>query len=77
MLTAPTVENLRRVREKSRTKGAIPSFVYNGIDRVDNSVGYVLSNCVPCCSTCNRMKGTMSSEEFKEKIKLIYSRQNQ
>lgn len=27
-----------------------------GIDRVDNNGIYVLSNCVPCCKTCNRMK---------------------
>lgn len=22
---------------------------YSGIDRVDNTIGYILSNCVPCC----------------------------
>lgn len=25
----------------------------NGIDRVDNSIGYIPSNCVPCCGDCN------------------------
>ena len=35
-----------------------------GIDRVDNSVGYVLSNCVPCCGTCNRMKRASSKDAF-------------
>lgn len=29
---------------------------FNGIDRVDNRLGYILSNCVPCCSDCNYMK---------------------
>ena len=28
-------------------------FVYSGIDRVDNSRGYVDRNVVPCCSFCN------------------------
>lgn len=28
----------------------------NGIDRYDNSLGYVSSNCVPCCAMCNRVK---------------------
>lgn len=27
------------------------------IDRWDNSRGYSIDNCVPCCSTCNMMKG--------------------
>ena len=36
-----------------------------GIDRVDNSKGYTIENAVPCCSPCNKMKGTMLVEEFK------------
>ena len=28
----------------------------SGIDRMDNSIGYVPSNCVPCCPVCNSMK---------------------
>ena len=27
----------------------------NGIDRMDNTKGYVPDNCVPCCKTCNLM----------------------
>jgi hypothetical protein len=26
------------------------------IDRMDNNEGYFLSNCVPCCYRCNRLK---------------------
>lgn len=40
------------------------SYQYNGIDRVDNSLGYLESNCVPCCKICNRAKGNLSQEEF-------------
>lgn len=32
------------------------AYAYNGIDRKDNSIGYVLSNCLPCCTLCNRAK---------------------
>jgi hypothetical protein len=35
-----------------------------GIDRVDNSVGYVPGNCQPCCMICNQMKNAHSREDF-------------
>lgn len=35
-----------------------------GLDRVVNSVGYVLGNIVPCCKACNKMKLTMTQDEF-------------
>lgn len=40
------------------------TFVYNGIDRKDNDVGYTIENCVPCCKVCNRAKNSMSYDEF-------------
>ena len=44
-----------------------------GLDRVDNSVGYLLSNVVPCCEKCNRMKLTMTLDEFYTQIEKIYT----
>lgn len=44
----------------------------NGIDRLDNTKGYVAGNCVPCCGVCNVMKGTHTEVEFYEKIAKIY-----
>ena len=35
-----------------------------GIDRQDNSKGYIECNCVPCCKICNRAKGNMPLDEF-------------
>lgn len=43
----------------------------NGIDRVENSKGYTVDNCVTCCPICNKMKGTMSTESFIEKCAKI------
>jgi hypothetical protein len=46
-------------------------FVYNGIDRIDNTLGYIDFNCVSCCGICNSMKGILSKEEFLKHCKVI------
>ena len=46
-------------------------YLYNGIDRVDNTVGYVEANCIPCCGTCNRMKNVLHGEDFINQIRKI------
>lgn len=48
-------------------------YSYNGIDRIDNNVGYELSNIVPCCFRCNRAKGEMSIGEWFLHIENIIS----
>lgn len=50
------------------------TLIYNGIDRMDPKIGYVLDNCVPCCSKCNYMKSDMTKEEFMSQVAAIYSR---
>lgn len=35
-----------------------------GIDRKDNNEGYTLTNSLPCCWRCNRLKGTMIYIDF-------------
>ena len=35
-----------------------------GIDRVDNRIGYLKSNSVPCCTECNFMKRSMDKHRF-------------
>lgn len=47
------------------------SYFYNGIDRLDNSIGYEKGNCITICTKCNFFKGTMNSEEFLELINII------
>jgi hypothetical protein len=46
--------------------------IYNGIDRVDNSKGYEIKNCVPCCKVCNMAKRLMSRNEFLEWVRKVY-----
>lgn len=29
----------------------------NGLDRIDNSIGHTIDNCVPCCTLCNMTRG--------------------
>jgi hypothetical protein len=36
----------------------------NGIDRVDNTLGYEVGNCVSCCVVCNRDKRNSTQMEF-------------
>lgn len=49
------------------------SYIYNGIDRLNNIEGYTMDNCVSCCGDCNKMKMCKSEIEFLEKIKIIYN----
>lgn len=42
-----------------------------GIDRVDNSIGYLVKNCESCCSICNKMKIHYSKEFFINHCKKI------
>lgn len=40
-------------------------FQCNGVDRVQNEIGYIAANSVSCCSLCNHMKGVLSVAAFK------------
>lgn len=56
----------------AKTKYNDSIFMYNGIDRVDNNVGYIVGNCVTCCETCNRAKLQMSKDEFFTWISKVF-----
>ena len=38
----------------------------NGIDRVNNKLGYLLGNVVACCNACNVSKMERTESEFEE-----------
>ena len=48
----------------------------NGIDRKDNSIGYIESNCVSCCKECNQMKSNLSNIKFIECCKNVFDNKN-
>lgn len=48
-------------------------YLYNGIDRINNSKGYIMKNCVTCCEKCNRMKFAYAEKEFLKHIEKIYN----
>ena len=50
-------------------------YLYNGIDRFDNSGDYVEGNVVSCCGKCNYAKSDRSAYEFIEWAKKITSYQ--
>lgn len=43
-------------------------FIYTGLDRKDNDLGYTLENVVPCCWFCNHAKSSMPFDVFMEWI---------
>jgi len=61
--------NPRQIFDNSQpqTYGMVP-YIYNGIDRKNPSMGYILSNVEACCKECNYMKQSMTLKEFKEHI---------
>lgn len=56
----------------SGSKNTTVELFANGIDRIDNSLGYVEGNVRPCCTRCNAMKSNMSDDDFKTQVKNIY-----
>ena len=45
-----------------------------GIDRVDNNIGYIKENSVPCCEMCNKMKWRLDKKEFLKQIDKIFNK---
>lgn len=54
-----------------RDKSKLNSYFYNGVDRVDNSRGYTIDNVVSCCKICNRLKHTLTVEEWMQHMERI------
>lgn len=61
----------KNLKTKEKVESSI--FIYNGIDRINSDIGYILYNVLPCCINCNRAKNDLSSEKFKELVCNIYN----
>jgi hypothetical protein len=55
---------------KNRANEVTP-YLCNGVDRIDNSIGYAKGNCTSCCSLCNLMKRGLPVEDFKKHVQKI------
>jgi len=47
------------------------TYLYNGIDRKNNSIGYTIENSLPCCTLCNKSKRDLEYSYFMEWIERI------
>ncbi len=56
-----------RIRDVNDVKNTTP-IPFNGIDRVDSTLGYTIGNSVGCCSDCNYMKNSRDVSKFKEHV---------
>jgi hypothetical protein len=56
----------------SRRSGTHGDYVYNGLDRVDNKLGYLLSNVVACCGDCNLAKRARELGDYLTWLKRSY-----
>ena len=61
---------------ETNNKGVNGNIAYNGIDRVDNTVGYVKDNVVTCCMDCNYSKLDRSVTDFKNWIMRVAEHQH-
>ncbi len=57
----------------SRRSGTYGEYKHNTIDRVNNELGYIPDNCVPCCYTCNSVKSNKTLEQFKSYVQILYN----
>ena len=58
----------------SKHPGSNGEYIYNGLDRVNNSKGYITDNIVPCCKDCNRSKYKRTEQEYQDWIKRSYNK---
>jgi hypothetical protein len=67
------IEPKQKFKEHNRE---VCIYYYNGIDRVDNSIGYEFTNCVPSCGVCNRFKYDRTLDDFMKRVDNIYKNLN-
>lgn len=52
----------------NKLNGYKKTLLYSGIDRVNNTIGYTMQNCVSCCAMCNFSKRHRCVADFESWI---------
>jgi len=60
----------------ARHKNKNNTLIYNGVDRINNKIGYTKENSVTACFICNRMKMDLDYDIFIRQVKKINETQN-
>ena len=55
----------------AKCKGASIPYIYNGVDRLDNTKGYTIENSVPCKGRVNEMKMEATYDDFIDMCYMI------
>jgi hypothetical protein len=66
----------KAVKKGGRFRKWNGEYYYNGIDRVDNMLGYTVANSVPCCFACNQAKHVSMQPVFFDWIKRVHANLN-
>jgi len=51
--------------------GIIQEKGFNGVDRLNSTIGYITDNCASCCAMCNYMKGCLDKNIFLQRVEHI------
>jgi len=62
----------QRVFTNGRKTRLFGGYLWNGIDRVNNNIGYIIKNSVSCCDDCNKAKRVMTLGQFKLWVHRVY-----
>ncbi len=65
---------IRDVRKEKKGKVFVTENVLeiNGVDRMDNSKGYTISNSITCCKVCNVAKHIQGIDDFRAWVIKVY-----
>jgi hypothetical protein len=64
-------EYLSIVKSPCNYCGLLQEKGFNGIDRLNSTIGYVSDNCVSCCAMCNYMKKSLHKDIFVQCVEHI------
>ena len=59
--------------EKIMVDGKMVERGFNGLDRMDQTRGYIWDNCVSACKMCNRMKKSLHIDVFLKRVEHMIS----